>query len=127
MYSKTLRITMTTKQKLLHIELLKDLWSNPTPSNKSKMSEMVGECNSFETIPNVSKFEIKELARYHPVLAEGAFGDRTLVRMGSPKMDGTNLMENGRKIVNFCNNKVIIVTAVINGHDFSFHHNVLIK
>ena len=38
----------------------------------------------------------------------------------------TTLNKNS-KFVNFCNNKVIIVTAIINGHDYSFHNNVLIN
>lgn len=36
-------------------------------------------------------------------------------------------LNNDSRFVNFCNNKIIIVSAIINGLEYSYHHNVLIN
>jgi hypothetical protein len=36
-------------------------------------------------------------------------------------------LNNDPRFVNFSNNKIIIVSAIINGYEYSYHHNVLIN
>jgi len=66
---------------------------------------------------------------YH---VKGRFKTFTITNPGLN--EGRNLLEaifitlnNDLRFVNFCNNKIIIISAVINGHDYSFHHNVLVN
>lgn len=84
-----------------HLDLLTNLWNNPNAATLSQMiNNFCDEVAAFESIPNVSRFRIKELGEYHPFLAQkanikGKLKSQVLLRTQKPEFD-FDLGENGK-------------------------------